>query len=261
MTREDGFYVGYLTLPRAHKRFLSVAIPLALLGIVIGAVGIAKQQPAWGDGYWQTGEATEFQGTLALEPYPMLHVANNDSDHSVSSYLLVEMGKFGAADRFAEMSEMEGAAVSIRGRELVRNGRKMIEIDPDSRASGPAISMLDFDEPAVRVATTVEPAESVFLGEILDSKCNLGAMKPGSGRGHKACAALCISGGIPPVLVMQAEGEDVTYLLLTDLQGRGLDDSAIARLTPMIGEPVSLKGRSGRVGSWDVLRLDPAQFE
>ena len=258
---DDGFYVGYLALPRAHKRFLSIAIPLALLGIVIGAAGIAKKQPAWGDGYWQTGGASEFQGTLAFEPYPMLHVAGDDPDHPVTSYLLVEMGKFGAVDRFTEMGKIDGAAVAIRGRELRRNGRKMIEIDPGSRSLGPAISLLDFDEPAVRVIPSVDPDESLFFGEILDSKCDLGAMKPGAGRGHRSCAALCISGGIPPVLVVRAGDEGSAYLLLTDLQGRGLDDSAIARLTPMIGEPVSLKGRSGRVGSWDVLRLDPAQFE
>jgi len=261
MTREDGFYVGYLDLPRAHKRFLAIAIPLALIGIAVGAVGIAKKQPAWGSGTWQTGEASVFQGTLALEPYPMLHVASTNSAGSVSSYLLVETGKFGAADRFAELIDMDGAGISIRGRELVRNGRKMIEIDPDSRSLGPVISMLEFDQPAVRVTQNVDPNKSVFFGEILDSKCNLGAMKPGSGRGHKACATLCISGGIPPVMVVQAEDSGAAYLLLTDLQGRGLDDSAIARLAPMIGEPVSIRGHSGRVGSWDVLRLDPAQFE
>lgn len=256
----DPFYVGYLPLPRAHRVFLSLAIPAALIGMLIGGLGIAAQQAAWGGGYWQTGDATEFHGTLALEPYPMLHVAG-DGPGSVTSYLLVEMGKFGAGGRFADLGELNGSAVSIRGRELHRDGRTMIEIDPDSRELGPSVSTLEWDEPAVRTVPAVGEAVAEFSGEIVDSKCYLGAMKPGAGRGHKACATLCISGGIPPVLVVRSGGTDPVYLLLTDRAGRGLDESTLERLEPMIAEPVTLRGRSGRVGSWGVLRLEPAQFD
>ena len=41
-------------------------------------------------------------------------------------------------------------------------------------------------------------ADNVTLkGEIIDPKCYLGAMKPGGGKTHKACAMRCIAGGIP----------------------------------------------------------------
>lgn len=256
----DAFYVGYLALPRAHRVFLSVALPAALLGMLIGSVGIASQQPEWGGGTWQTGDASEFKGTLALEPYPMLHVAGTEPG-SVTTYLLVEMGKFGAGDRFAGLSDLDGTAVSIRGRELQRDGRTMIEIDPDSPSLGPTLAPLEWDAPAVRAAPVLGTGFETFSGEIMDSKCYLGAMKPGSGRGHKACATLCISGGIPPVLVVRSGDAAPVYLLLTDPGGRGLDESWLARLRPMIGEPVTLRGRSGRIGSWGVLRLDWAQFD
>ena len=47
---------------------------------------------------------------------------------------------------------------------------------------------------------------ATLRGEIVDSKCYLGAMKPGDQKTHKACATLCIRGGIPPVLVERLPG-------------------------------------------------------
>ena len=256
----DGFYVGYLALPRRHRVFLAVTVPLAVAGMLVGAVGFALDQTsggaAWGDGFWEAGEAREFRGTLAIEPYPMLHVEGGDE---VETYLLVEMGKFGSADRFADMGTLGGAAVSVRGRELRRDGRRMIEIDPDS-PSGPAVSVLASDKPAVRVVAEMgEPSE--FEGEIVDSKCYLGAMKPGAGRGHRACATLCISGGIPPVLVVRDGSGGVSYLLLTDSAGHGLKGSDLERIKPMIAERITLRGQPGRLGSWSVLGIDIGQFE
>ncbi len=63
-------------------------------------------------------------------------------------------------------------------------------------------------------------AEHVTLkGEIIDPKCYLGAMKPGGGKTHKACAMLCISGGVPPMLVTRDANKQETFYLLTTDQG------------------------------------------
>ncbi|MGE6744243.1 hypothetical protein ACQKGC_28815, partial [Allorhizobium pseudoryzae] len=40
-----------------------------------------------------------------------------------------------------------------------------------------------------------------IAGEICDGKCYAGAMRPGSGLAHKACANLCLIGEIPAVFV------------------------------------------------------------
>lgn len=248
----DGFYVGYRPLPRAHRVFLLVAVPLALAGMIVGALGLSAGQADWGDGVWQSGAAGTWEGTLALQPYPMLHVGG---EHGVETYLLVEMGKFGARDRFAGADRLDGAAVSIRGRELRREGRRMIEIDPDEETLGPPVSLVE-GASAVR-APLVAGNESISLrGEIMDGKCYLGAMKPGTGRGHKACATLCIVGGIPPVLVSRGWGGSVVFHLLADNEGGPLAGADLDRLKPLIGEPVVLTGRTGRVGSWGVLLLD-----
>ncbi len=260
---DSGFYIGYSSLPRRHRVFLVVAVPLAIAGMLVGALGLAMAQPAWGDGFWETGDAREFRGTLSLEPYPMLHVEGAGVG---DSYLLVEMGKFGAGDRFADLEGIDGATVAIRGRELRRDGRRMIEIDPGSGEGDDPVSVLPSDKPAVRIRSAVDEGGDVvtIAGEIVDSKCYLGAMKPGAGRGHKACATLCVSGGIPPVLVVR-DGEAgegaVSYLLLTDAAGRGLRGSGLEAIEPMIAEGIEVRGRLGRAGSWRTLRLEPGQFD
>ena len=250
------FYVGYLELPRGHRVFLMIAVPLVLIGLAVGAVGLSRAQPAWGDGFWQTGEASFWRGTLVLEPYPMLHVRGEES---VETSLLVEMGKFGSRDRFGGAG-VDGASVEIRGRELVRDGRRVIEIDPDSDVLGPSWRVVE--DAAVRAPVVMGHERVELVGEIVDSKCFLGAMKPGAGRGHKACATLCIDGGIPPVLVVFPDGEGAAaeYWLLTDADGGALEtdggDPDVAGWRGVIGERVVLTGRAGFVGSWRVLALD-----
>ena len=255
--RNRAFYVGYLPLPRAHAVFLLFAVPLSIAGMIVGALGLAKDQPAWGGGVWQTDQVNEWRGTLRLEPYPMLHVAGEGGE--IETYLLVEMGKFGTRDRFAGAEGLDGASVKIRGRRLHRDGRKMIELDPDAPEDpklGPAVSLLERPTPAVRVSMLPPGPRVTLHGEIVDSKCYLGAMKPGAGRGHKACATLCISGGIPPMLVSRdADGRPV-YSLLAENTGAGLSDSDLAAIKPVIGEPVVLSGRPTRIGSWRVLLVD-----
>ena len=58
-----------------------------------------------------------------------------------------------------------------------------------------------------RRAQSDAPYESLgkqtFVGEIVDSKCFLGVMNPGRLTPHRACAIRCISGGVPPVLLVR----------------------------------------------------------
>ena len=60
-----------------------------------------------------------------------------------------------------------------------------------------------------------------LIGEICDCKCHLGAMRPGDGLAHKACANLCISSGAPPIFVTQEDGAVAgeTFLLMADQDG------------------------------------------
>jgi hypothetical protein len=91
-------------------------------------------------------------------------------------------------------------------------------------------------------------------GEIVDSKCFLGAMRPGRGKPHRACATLCIRGGIPPVLRVETANGEYRHFLLTDEDGRAVND----RVLDVVAEPVEITGRVIRTGDMLVLQANPA---
>ena len=108
-------------------------------------------------------------------------------------------------------------------------------------------------------ATAGPPGGAVDLGiqtlrgEIVDSKCYLGVMKPGRGKPHRACATLCIRGGIPPVLRVETGSGEYRHFLLTDKAGGAIND----RLLDLIAVPVEIAGRVLRTGDLLVLETDP----
>ncbi|MGI9432480.1 MAG: hypothetical protein ACR2PQ_09715, partial [Myxococcota bacterium] len=63
-----------------------------------------------------------------------------------------------------------------------------------------------------------------LVGEICDGKCLGGAMRPGTGLSHKACANLCVTGGVPPVFVSTGAVAGSKFFLLGDAEGGPLPD-------------------------------------
>jgi len=228
--RRDDFYVGYLPVPRGHARLLRVLIPGMLWVMVVVAGLIAWQMRDPGSAVWDTADERTWQGRLVAQPYPGLLVEGEDG---VQLHLLVEMAKHGAQDRVVGL---EGRTVEVRGWLLQRDDRRIIELSPDESAitavGGPAPG----SGPVLNAASV---REVTLRGEIMDSKCYLGAMKPGDGKAHKACATLCIAGGIPPMLVTHDASGNASYYLLTDELG----GPAGADIHPFIGEPVEVTGQ------------------
>lgn len=88
-------------------------------------------------------------------------------------------------------------------------------------------------------------ADQITLqGEIIDPKCYLGAMKPGGGKTHKACAMLCISGGVPPMLVTRDVNQRETFFLLVTAGGGVANELVL----PFVGDPVEVSGQLERHG-------------
>ena len=95
-----------------------------------------------------------------------------------------------------------------------------------------------------------------LTGEIVDAKCFLGVMVPGSGKTHKECASLCLRGGIPPALYVQDRAGHSSLLLLTGPTGEPIGSPALQTA----GEAISLTGSIQRQGGWLVLRTDPGSW-
>ena len=155
-----------------------------------------------------------------------------DRDAIYTRYLLVAEGKHGAQ---AQVDSLDGRWVELTGTRIHRGNREMLEI----ASNGVAVI-----EPApnVRLGIPVPPPVSLgrmqLTGEIVDSKCWLGVMKPATGSVHRGCAARCISGGIPPLLMLTDSTGATVHILLTGSEG----EPAHQRFLPLVGQEVTLTG-------------------
>jgi hypothetical protein len=104
-----------------------------------------------------------------------------------------------------------------------------------------------------RLASPVrQPLGAVTLrGEVIDSKCYLGAMKPGGGKTHKGCAALCLAGGVPPMFVTRGTDGLETYYLLAAADGGPANDA----VRDLVGDPAELAGSLENVEDVLLVRL------
>lgn len=238
--RPGDFYVGYLPVPPGLRTVVR-RIVLALLGGALFVAGLsAWSQSDPGGAVWDDGHERTWTGRAVAVPYPHLQIDGPPG----AVLLVVEMGKFGGGQRLAPF---DGQHVRVRGFLLARDGRRMIEL------AGEADAIVALPTAPAELLPRSTGEVATLMGEVVDSKCYLGAMKPGAGKTHKACATRCVAGGIPPVLVVHADGRR-TYYLLTDRDGRRPGDA----LLPFVGETIGVTGRVGALGGWRTLAIDVA---
>jgi len=89
-------------------------------------------------------------------------------------------------------------------------------------------------------------------GEICDGKRIAGAMQPGRGLAHKACAILCLFGDIPPVFVSTQPIEGSEFLLVGAADGEPLPESTY----DLIGQFVEVEANIERRGDMLVMLVD-----
>ena len=92
-----------------------------------------------------------------------------------------------------------------------------------------------------------------LAGEICDGKCLAGAMQPGRGLAHKACANLCLIGGIPPVFVSSKPVMGEEFLLVAGPDGKVMPQS----LYDYVGQFIEVEGEIERRGDMLVFKIDP----
>ena len=189
---------------------------------------------------WDTTQEREWSGVVRSAPYPAL------VDDEGEPWLIVEMGKFGAHER---VEPFDGAVCKVRGFALTRGGRRMIELLPGEDA----FARVGAAAPAP--ALMRPGGEMAVVGEIVDGKCYLGAMKPGDGKAHKACAVLCIRGGLPALVSGDISGAAGELLPILTIGGRAELPEAVLEF---VGEPVRIEGTLSWWGGLPVLDAEPA---
>lgn len=238
MTRrreEPEFFVGYLPVPAGLSRFLvRAAVALALLAAAV-ALALAAAQKPLGSGSYEFGLDRTLDGALRLEPVPSLWIAaaaaEGDGAAPVRVVPLVGEGKRGLG---AALGALAGREVRLTGRWIRRSGVELFEVSRGAAAGA---------EPGPAAGTT-PLGRARLAGEIVDSKCWLGVMKPAEGKSHKDCAIRCISGGAPAALVARDGRGAALVLLLVGEDGRPLGRD----LLDVVGEPVEVEGEALRVG-------------
>lgn len=243
------FYVGYLPLPAAVRRFLLPWVAANAVFLLAVGVLLAQQQRDPGDGTWDTSRPVTMVGYLTTDPYPLLRVPDAEAPSGMTTYILTQQSKRGVGEMTAGL---DGRLVEVTGFVIERQGRRVLELDGTHPAPiNTAVKdrgIVDRDD----LPRPVSLGGHTLVGEIVDPKCYLGAMKPGEGKPHKVCATLCITGGIPPVFVVRDEaGNTTTYLLMT-ADGDAFPPSHYE----YIADAIELRGKVERQGDLLVLRAE-----
>jgi hypothetical protein len=236
----DSFFIGWS--PRSVRPllgFLASLVVLALCGLTGLSLALGSRIDDPGGGDW-IGEAT-LSGVLVENPYPIL-IADADATHpNGHAVLLSGEGKIGVQDDAARLVGQRVEAVGA----LVRRGTiEMLVVGGLRAVAGPAIP------PAPVPLGTWR-----LTGEICDGKCVAGVMRPGNGLAHKACANICIEGGVPPVLVTTAPVDGARFLLMGDLAGRAVPDA----FRDHVGAMRRMDGAVERIADLLIFRTDVAK--
>ena len=251
----DEFYIGWedKAPPCIGSRVRRAVGFLLTLAVVLGVL-LAVGQRTIGVSVFEWGKVKGFSGILKSQPYPHLLVARpgvSDGQSAFSSYYLVKPFKFGLDSETAD--RLDGKAVSLKGTLIYRGGQTMIEVVADSikQADAPEIKLS-----ITQVASPVSLGEQTLIGEIVDSKCYLGVMNPGALTPHRACAIRCISGGIPPVLLVRQTNGPPLYFLLVSPEGKPVNKQVL----DIVAEPVEITGKVERQGELLVLLADLKKY-
>ena len=250
---DDDFYIGYHGKAPAGTAATMRKVVGALLasGVLVAVLLVISQQPFY-PSVWEYLQYRTFEGVLSEQPYPTLRVERPGTAGALPShsrYYLVNEGKIGVEETVAGL---DNQPVRLQGSLIYRDDQTMIELRPGSTVESVA-------EPS---QTTTGSPEGRSLGaftlqgEIVDSKCFLGVMNPGSLKPHRACAIRCISGGIPPVLAVRAATGETTYLLLVSADGQAVNKDVLG----LIAEPVEITGEVVQHENLLTLYADPSTY-
>ena len=243
---EGAYFVGYLDTPKVDRRYMLGLTVLGLAAAGGGAAGLAVSQRGAGGGSWDMATQHTLTGRLVMEPYPVL--LTNDLEGGTRTVLLACDTKCGAQAKLEEAA-VETDRVSVRGSLLRRGRHTMMAVSNDPDWVQPFLQEIALPQPG--------PEEDLgaasLRGEILDSKCWFGAMRPNEGPAHKACAILCIAGGIAPYFYARDRMGRTRALMLTDTGGNAL----VQPILRYVADPVAADGQLVRINDVIQFRIDP----
>ncbi len=247
----EEFYIGWQHHAppgvRAYSRKIVVFLLLTALALPLA---LTLAQRTIGVAVFEWGTVKTFSGILEASPYPHLLVLRpGQAEGAFSVYYLVAPFKFGVKPE--AIAALDGKPVTLKGTLIYRGNQTMVEVQPDSIKPSPGPPAA---QPLLHISGFSFPA--TLVGEIVDSKCYLGVMNPGRLAPHRACAVRCISGGIPPVLLVRQQDGPPLYFLLVSSDGHPVNKEVL----DMVAQPLEITGQVTRQAGLLILRADPATY-
>ncbi len=244
-------FIGWAKAPAVDRRFLLGALPLGLIAGGGASWLIASELDDPGAGAWLTNATHKVTGALVSAPYPMLRVSDPPAPFGMRTVLVVAQGKCTSS---LKLADKEGLPVEASGVLIERKDRRMLEVPPflDDWLNPAFIDMPG----AVAALEPVSLGSARLAGTIMDSKCFFGVMRPGRGKTHKACASLCIRGGIPPSFWVRTKDGRESVLLMTDAEGGAMPMDIL----PLVADAVEAEGEIVRVGDLLQFRADAGAY-
>ena len=240
---QEPFFVGWGKIPKGLKQFMVVATCSFLFGFAIVAYAVSSTQTDTGSGAFM-GRANAV-GILSEHPYPVVHVIDSANYEPGEVILLSGGGKRGVFDR---TKGMDGAIVRVDGNRLQRGDLNGLQLRGGMRG------FREVDNPDETFEIEVKQLGRWKLtGEICDGKCLSGAMRPGTGLAHKACANLCLIGDVPPVFVSSGPVDGSEFLLMADADGNYVTD----KILDFTATFVEIEGDVERRGDMLVFKISP----
>jgi hypothetical protein len=257
--RDDDFFIGWSNkLPIVMRGPMLAAATIIIGGLAALGYGLSHAADDPGEALLKLGPRSAsneplrpqdwqgdqvFKGRLETSGYSLLHVSPDAAFPRGRVLLLSGFGKRGPS--------INGAteAVEISGGLMRRGDLEMLVVETP-------VKPLSSDDVGSKVSRQ-SLGRWRISGEICDGKCYTGGMSPGNGVSHRACAVLCLSGDIPPVLVTYAPVAGQSFLIVAAPDGA----SPYVHISNVIGIPVVLEGEVERVGNVLVLRLDPSKIK
>jgi hypothetical protein len=237
------FFVGYLRTPLRLVRFVAIAVCVVMLLADVVALTLYRAQARHSSGDWGTAGEVAYDGVLIAHPYPVVLVpaAGRVAAHAV---LMVSDGKFGAP---AGLAALDGKTVTVTGYPLLRDGLVVLQVSEETRVAKASLAL----------APPVALGPRTLTGEIVDSKCYLGAMVPGEGKVHESCAGLCLLGDIPALFVTRDAKGNLTYRLLADEKGQAMVEQASSHA----GQFLTLSGTITRLDGIELFSVPRASLD
>ena len=240
MNATDDFFIGWAArAPKPLAGFIAAVVAASLMGLMLLALTLGRAADAGAGDI--VGEA-KLTGVMQTTPYPLLRAPPDPAHPLGHAVMLAGEGKYGIG---ALGEALAGKRIEARGALVKRGDLDMLIVSPED-------GLNPLDQPAANVAPVVPLGRWRVNGEICDGKCNAGVMRPGTGLSHRACASLCVSGGVPAVFVSTAPLDGASFLLLANADG----GPPPAAMLDLVALPVTLEGEVERRDDMLVFRVD-----